>query len=83
MSRPTLSALFAALLAAGLACDAAATDAPGQRKKMEMDQPMATGMTKKGMKKGDVRKGAEQKSRKLEPMMEQEEKSMPPAKAAH
>lgn len=49
---------------------------------MKAEQPMSTGMMKPGMKKGDVGKAAEQKTRKLEPMMEQEEKSMPPAKPA-
>ena len=73
--RPALAA-FAALLAASLAC---AADAPAQGEKMKADQPMNTGMMKPGMKKGDVRKAAERKARKLEPMMEQEQKSMPPS----
>ncbi|WP_040395804.1 hypothetical protein [Aromatoleum toluclasticum] len=49
------------------------------KKKMKMDEPMETGMMKKGMMKGDVKKAADQKDRALQPMMEQEEKTMPAA----
>jgi hypothetical protein len=41
-----------------------------------MDEPMSTGMMKKGMMKGDVKAAADQKSRKMQPLMEQEEKAM-------
>lgn len=51
--------------------------AEGNAKRMRMHEPMATGMTKPGMKKGDVRSAAEKKAREMQPMMEQEEKSMP------
>ena len=39
---------------------------------MKMDEPMPIKMTKKGMKKGDVKKAAEMKEREMKPMMEQE-----------
>jgi hypothetical protein len=48
-----------------------------KKKKMKMDEPMETGMMKKGMTKGDVKKAAEEKARELQPMMEQEQKTMP------
>ena len=55
---------------------------PMPRHKMQMDEPMVTGMMKKGQMKGDVRAAADQKARKLMPMVRQEEKSMPPSKQA-
>lgn len=45
--------------------------------KMRMTEPMETGMMKQGMKKDDVRKAARKKAREMQPMMEQEERSMP------
>lgn len=68
------TALFAALLVAALGSGAAAA---GHGQKMKMDQPMATRMMKKGMTQGDVRKAAKARERRLAPVMEQEEKSMP------
>lgn len=50
-----------------------------KKKKMKMNEPMETGMMKKGMMKGDVKKAADQKDRTLQPMMEQQEKTMPAA----
>ncbi|HZV54843.1 MAG TPA: hypothetical protein VFF82_07885 [Rhodocyclaceae bacterium] len=48
-----------------------------QRKKMKMDEPMTTPMMKQGMIKGDVKNSANRKAREMQPMMEQDEKSMP------
>jgi len=49
---------------------------------MKMDEPMAGGMKRKDMRKGDVKKAAEKKERDMKDMIENEEKSMPhsPAK---
>lgn len=47
--------------------------------KMQMDAPMQGGMMKEGMKKGDVKRAAARKGRAMKPVMEREEKSMPPA----
>lgn len=44
---------------------------------MKMDEPMTTGMMKKGMMKGDVKSAADRKAKVMQPLMEQEEKSMP------
>jgi hypothetical protein len=77
MSRHPALAAAAAFLAVCLAGGGQAADSPRQRKKMNMDQPMSTGMMKPGMTKGEVRKAAEEKARKLEPLMEREEKAMP------
>ncbi|HJV24178.1 MAG TPA: hypothetical protein VJ673_00770 [Aromatoleum sp.] len=49
-----------------------------RKKKMKTDEPMETGMMKKGMTKGDVGKAAKEKEHELQPMMEQEERAMPP-----
>lgn len=46
-------------------------------KKMKMDEPMTTGMMKKGMMKGDVKSMADKKAKVMQPLMEQEEKSIP------
>jgi hypothetical protein len=40
---------------------------------MNMDEPMPTGMAKKGMKKGDVKTHAKQKEAIMDEMMKQEE----------
>ena len=45
--------------------------------KMKMDEPMSTGMMKPGMKKGDVKKAGERRKKKMTPMLEQEQQSMP------
>lgn len=50
------------------------------KKKMRMDEPMTTGMMKKGMMKGDVKSAADKKAKDMKPTVEQEEKSMPPNK---
>ncbi len=44
------------------------------------DEPMAGKMKKPGMKQGDVKKSAEKKKKEMKPMLEQESKSMQPAK---
>ena len=75
---------FAAVIAVclNLTAHAAGQSAPSpaqdQSKKMKMNEPMSTGMMKKGMTKGDVKRAAERKARALQPAMEQEQKSMPP-----
>lgn len=51
---------------------------PAQIKKpMNMDEPMQTGMMKKGMTKGDVKKSAETHAEKMKEVLKQEEESMP------
>lgn len=42
-----------------------------------MHEPMTTGMMKNGMMKGDVKNVADKKVKEMQPMMDQEEKSMP------
>ncbi|BAL25598.1 hypothetical protein [Azoarcus sp. KH32C] len=84
MMRARTSALIVALL---VACQTGIVHAgdlsPAEpvhelrKKKMKTDEPMETGMMKKGMTKGDVKKAADEKARELQPMMEQEEKTMP------
>ena len=46
-------------------------------KKMKMDEPMTTGMMKKGMMKGDMKSAADRKAQELNSNMTLEEKSMP------
>jgi len=43
------------------------------RQPMNMDEPMPTGMAKKGMKKGDVKAHALKKEAAMDEMMKQEE----------
>ena len=43
------------------------------RQPMKMDEPMPTGMAKKGMKKGDVKAHAKKKEAVMDEMMKQEE----------
>jgi hypothetical protein len=62
--------IFAALLCWGVL----AADEP--KKEMPPDEPMASKMPKKGMKKGDVKKDAEEKQRQMKPMLDKEQKSM-------
>ena len=58
---------------------ATTADAPMKvEKPMKMDEPMQGGMKKKGMMKGDVKKSAEKKDKKMSEMLEKEEESMPP-----
>jgi hypothetical protein len=45
---------------------------------MKADEPMAGKMKRPGMKKGDMKKEAEEKQRLLRPKLEKEEKSMAP-----
>ena len=44
---------------------------------MDMDEPMDTGMMKKGMMKGDVKDSAEKHAKKMKEELEKEEGSMP------
>jgi len=54
-----------------------ARQAPVVSQPMRPDEPMTTGMMRKGSMKGDVRKAARSKEATMAPRMEQEEKSMP------
>ena len=54
--------------------DQSASQEIGSRKPMKPDEPMPTEMAKPGMKKGDVKTGAERKQFKLEEMMREEMK---------
>ena len=87
MSRNLIPALPAAALLACLALAAQAAgqppDAqPAQKESMRVDQPMTTGMMKKGMKQGDVKRKATKQAKKMQPAMEREEKSMPQDRTA-
>lgn len=79
--------LFAAIAATGLTHAAFADDkASGvnedsHAEKIRMTDSMTTGMMKKGMMKGDVKTEALKKDKAMQPMTEQEEKSMPQDKA--
>ena len=44
----------------------------------KMEEPMAGKMKRPGMKQGEVKKAAEKKRRDMKPMLEKEEKEMPP-----
>lgn len=78
-----IAALAAGLAVGAQAADKAADRAPaGTAKKIRMGEPMSTGMMKPGMMKGEVRGAAEKKTRAMQPLMEQEEKSMPAPAAA-
>ncbi len=75
--------IAAAIVAAGLASGALAADpsvgadAPkAGKKKMQMDEPMSTKMMKPGMKRGDVKKDADERLRNMKPALGKEEKSM-------
>ena len=78
--------LTAALLAFGVASaadtppaaeekPAKAAPAPKVKKKMKMGEPMAGGMMKPGMMKGDMKSAADQKDRQMDEMMKKEEKA--------
>jgi hypothetical protein len=72
---PTIAAACALFLATGAGAPAA--DPPkadgAKSKPMGMDEPMAGGMKKEGMTKGDVKKAAEKKDREMRKMMEKEQ----------
>lgn len=53
----------------------------GDRRPMNLSEPMPTGMMKPGMTEGDVRKAADRRARQLRPIMKREEASMPATKA--
>ena len=77
MSLPRSFFLTAALLAFGIA-SAADTPAPPPKKivkKIKMAEPMAGGMKKPGMMKGDMKSAADQKDRQMDEMMKKEEKA--------
>ena len=63
--------VVAALLASGF-CAYGADSNSTSGKPMKMDEPMPIKMTKKGMKKGDVKKAAEKKEREMKAMMDKE-----------
>jgi hypothetical protein len=79
---PASAAACALALAAGAVASAA--DAPksesAKSKPMNMDEPMAGGMKKEGMKVGDVKKAAAKWDRKMRKMIETEQQSGPGAK---
>jgi flagellar basal body P-ring protein FlgI len=50
-------------------------------KPMSMDQPMDSGMMRKGMMKGDVKKSAEKHDKKMREELKKEGDSMPPMPA--
>lgn len=66
------------LVAAGADKAGAGGKPPPARKHIRMSDPMTTGMMKPGMKKGEVKRAAERKSKDMAPAMEREEQSMPP-----
>jgi hypothetical protein len=74
------AAIVAACLASGsFAADPSpGADAPrAGKKKMETDEPMSTKMMKPGMRRGDVKKDADERLRRMKPALDREEKSMP------
>jgi hypothetical protein len=46
---------------------------PKSGKPMKMDEPMATGMAREGMKKGDILESAAKKEKAMKEMMQREE----------
>jgi hypothetical protein len=60
---------------------AVAVAAEPPEKPMRKDEPIANKMKKPGMKQGDVKKEAREKAREMKPMLEKEEKEMPPSAA--
>jgi len=69
-----LKAVVAAVLVAGPLVHAAD---PRPGKPMKMDEPMHGEMKKKGMKKGDVKRAAEEKRRDVKSAMENETTGAP------
>jgi hypothetical protein len=63
---------FIALLATGICAHAADPNSAASSAPMKMDEPMPSKMAKQGTKKGDVKKSAEKKERRLKPMLEKE-----------
>jgi hypothetical protein len=60
------------------ACVVGMASAADTRPPAKMEEPMAGKMKRPGMKQGDVKKAAEKKRRVMKPMLEKEEKEMPP-----
>ena len=82
MTRHKVPNILPAIIAACLLPGAHAADTPQainapKHKKMKMEAPMNTEMKRKGMMESDVKDAAEKKAKKMQPMIEQEEKSMP------
>lgn len=78
MTRRTIASGAAVLAAATVPVSGALgaeTPAAAVAKPMKMDDPMAGKMKRTGMKKGDVRKAAEQQDREMREMMEKEAKA--------
>ncbi len=76
--RPVLPLLVAIVGLSHAACAAdPAPPVPAHPGKMKMNEPMRTGMMKKGMTKGDVKRAAEKKAKAMQPMMAREQESMP------
>jgi hypothetical protein len=73
LRRKLYSAIAIAMACASFAAFAADTKPPAK-----MEEPMAGKMKRPGMKQGDVKKSAEKKQRVMKPMLEKEEKEMPP-----
>jgi len=65
-------------IAIAIACAGFATFAADTKPPAKMEEPMSGKMKRPGMKQGDVKKSAEKKRRTLKPMLEKEEKEMPP-----
>jgi len=79
--RLAIACVLVAVIDLGLAFGALAEDvrkqAPANESQpMKMDEPMSGEMMKKGMKKGDVKKAAEEKEREMKAKLEKEEQSM-------
>jgi len=82
LPKTTILLLCSGLLSAALGAEPpSAGEAARPAAKMKMDESMTTGMMKPGMKKGDVKKAATMKKKKMQPMLEDEQKSMPPPAA--
>ena len=77
--RVLLTAAAACTLALVTGTGALADDPPkagtAKSKPMNMDEPMAGEMKKEGMKKGDVKKAAEEKDAEFRKMLEKEQQS--------
>ena len=74
-----VTAIVATCLPSGTFAAAASlsADAPKAAKnKMQMDEPMSTKMMKPGMRKGDVKKDADERLQRMKPALDKEEKSI-------
>ena len=69
---------FRRALAIACACIGCAAFAADTKPPAKQDEPMAGNMKKPGMKQSDVKKKAQEKAREMKPMLENEEKQMPP-----